>query len=353
MTFNRVFYSLIGIAISVAVFSVWKMSPKDTPEVKRIHPAVPLPQTSVPSASPASETSETFGSMQDILSPDAKEARWLRTLAERKASLTPEELAERQRYFDVVESPEFLELIRNGAPFNERHNFLVDAGVTSTRNITDQFFREVFPTGKPADYEPEMRAKLLTLIDENGGTLSFEVLQQFSADPRAMHWMIGQFQGDYQLDGELVGWLKGVSQESLLPRTQQTQMGVGATPPLPLAEQHPAPRPGADQEPLETDASNPPENLTSEAGSPPKALEQVPDLAAEILEHFKQADFEPASEAEIETGLRERFSPQRLNRAMQTLAQYGPEEGLRHLKASDPELAKQVESFLQKQRETH
>ena len=37
-----------------------------------------------------------------------------------------------------------------------------------------------------------------------------------------------------------------------------------------------------------------------------------------------------------------RFSPERLNRAMETLNRYGPEEGLRKLQKEDPEIAKQV-----------
>jgi len=50
----------------------------------------------------------------------------------------------------------------------------------------------------------------------------------------------------------------------------------------------------------------------------------------------------------IEPTLTEQFNPEhlkRLSRAMETLHQYGPEEGLRKIKESDPEIAKQVESI--------
>ena len=50
----------------------------------------------------------------------------------------------------------------------------------------------------------------------------------------------------------------------------------------------------------------------------------------------------------LETALRTQFSPERFNRAMKTLNQYGPQEGLRRLKSSDPEVAKQVERLLPK-----
>ena len=49
------------------------------------------------------------------------------------------------------------------------------------------------------------------------------------------------------------------------------------------------------------------------------------------------------TEAELETALRERFSPERFERAMTTLERYGPEEGLRRLREADPEIAKQME----------
>ena len=51
----------------------------------------------------------------------------------------------------------------------------------------------------------------------------------------------------------------------------------------------------------------------------------------------------PPTEAEFEATLRERFSSERFDRAMDTLDRYGEEEGLRRLKKEDPEVAEQVE----------
>ena len=49
------------------------------------------------------------------------------------------------------------------------------------------------------------------------------------------------------------------------------------------------------------------------------------------------------TEAEFEASLKERFSQDRFDRAMDTLDRYGPEEGLRRLREDDPEVARQVE----------
>ncbi len=54
------------------------------------------------------------------------------------------------------------------------------------------------------------------------------------------------------------------------------------------------------------------------------------------------------SRQRLESTLRDQFSPDRFARAMKTLTQYGPQEGLRRLKSSDPEVAKQVERLLPK-----
>ena len=51
------------------------------------------------------------------------------------------------------------------------------------------------------------------------------------------------------------------------------------------------------------------------------------------------------TEKELETALRERFSPERFEQAMATLKRYGPEEGPRRLREDDPEIAEQVERY--------
>ena len=56
-----------------------------------------------------------------------------------------------------------------------------------------------------------------------------------------------------------------------------------------------------------------------------------------------------SSEEGLKVSLRERFSPARFNRAMQTLNRHGPEEGIRRLQASDPEVAEHVTRFLRRQ----
>ena len=70
------------------------------------------------------------------------------------------------------------------------------------------------------------------------------------------------------------------------------------------------------------------ESLTTQPPSTPTA--QKTDTPGEIQTNFENA-------------LKSEFSKERFDRAMDTLEQYGPEEGLRRLRENDPEVAKQVE----------
>ena len=74
-------------------------------------------------------------------------------------------------------------------------------------------------------------------------------------------------------------------------------------------------------------------------------------IDVESLEALTPEMPELPPEESLETVLRQQFSPERFSRAMNTLNQYGPEEGLRRLKDSDPEVATQVEQLLPKRQE--
>lgn len=56
-------------------------------------------------------------------------------------------------------------------------------------------------------------------------------------------------------------------------------------------------------------------------------------------------------ESNLKKGLRNRFISKRINRAIATINQLGPKEGIQRLKEVDPEISKQIEGYLQKQKE--
>ena len=69
------------------------------------------------------------------------------------------------------------------------------------------------------------------------------------------------------------------------------------------------------------------------------------ELTAEIEKHFMPQI--PTAER-LESEIAEQFNAQRISKAMETLNRYGPEEGIRRLKETDPAVAEQVEQLLKK-----
>ena len=69
---------------------------------------------------------------------------------------------------------------------------------------------------------------------------------------------------------------------------------------------------------------------------------------AELEKQFIPDMPELPTEERMEAALHKQFQPQRLARAIETLNRYGPEEGLRRLKESDPEIAEQIRKTRQR-----
>ena len=100
------------------------------------------------------------------------------------------------------------------------------------------------------------------------------------------------------------------------------------------------------------------ERVRPPEGSLSDTPEEMPSFAEiETLPESFETQFLEALETEIpafptdaglETVLWERFSPERFGSAKQTLRRYGPEEGLRRLRASDPEVATHIQRFLRR-----
>ena len=364
---NYVLIVLASLVVIVGGFSLWKTYFPTTQKTTvrktygttapiKVPPPVHSSQTTPSPLKTERVSPETHDASSDkaqkwlyenVTSPQAKERRWLRTMAKAKASYSAEELAKRKRYFEVLESPGYLELVRNGAPMEDRWNFMADAGIDVTRNVSQVLFKEVFPSGDPADYEPEMRAKLSTLIAEKG-ILDLEVVEEFSSDLRARHWIMGYFRGDFELDGEYTKWLGEVAVQTLTSPPTET---VDRANPLPTV-----PSPELETNMTEDSRPQPSENPLGQIADQLRHLQQQVSTEVDTERpELPPVDVlkvpETLTEQRIETALREHFSPERFTRAMKTLNQYGPKEGLRRLKESDPEVAKRIERLLPKEQE--
>ncbi len=206
-----------------------------------------------------------------------------------KSFLTEEQRAHLQDYFKVVESDEFQKFLETDPTLEERFNFLSDRGIGDLpRNLNMLLFRESFPTGDPAEFEPGMRQKLAQMLREGGvvplppespqirertqamtpeeidqisGLLdqygieetlqrlqasdpglaevvqyrietapdrmnAQEIIRDFFADERTIHWQMGYFKGELPEKIVLMSGRKKCCPRSLLPSPETLHLWI-------------------------------------------------------------------------------------------------------------------------------
>lgn len=397
---NRVFYSLLALAILIFGFALSKMATDIPPTVKKIYRATtpdaktPINLNAETQAEPASHTDTVpmdIDSIEGLVGGNKDFLEILKTLkgynkswhevmdpnlpgthpfnveARHKASLagfisraTPDELVDPrfQKAIEIQLSQPYINLINNGANADELFNFqlgefekLAGRDGSHIRNPNQRYFRKYFPTGTHEDHEPEMRARLTTLIEKNGG-YSSEVLSEFMQDRRAGVWFYTRglkYDSKRDVDKSVnVDWIRDVRANAMgLTEAESMDMDVEMPIPdiLPLSEFDTI-NAGSEQQvspkkPILNILKSVTDNSdTQSQPTRPSLPEPSPTPSASHL---------LATDAEVEVSLREHFSPQRFNKAISTLDQYGPEEGLRRIKESDPEVGKHIERLIHPQ----
>ncbi len=226
----------------------------------------------------------------------------------------------------------------------------------SGREVQEAFFREHFPTGEYEDYEPMMRKRLAELffqanLPQEPSAISavrldtIAVLSQFrDENPANNIWMRGYFNG---YDGD-IAWANDIRNNAVDIIAESIAADNQTVP----ASTDPA----AMSSTIDVTAE-PVDSLSSRDEGPllfedlEQGIQTVETLEKQLTEQLPSAGSDLPTEADFQKVLRDRFSPQRFNSAMSILTQYGPEEGFRRLKQSDPEVAAQVEPFFQPQKE--
>ncbi|MYB93010.1 hypothetical protein F4054_15520 [Candidatus Poribacteria bacterium] len=276
----------------------------------------------------------------------------------------PEGAPRREAFKKAILSPAFVEYQKkenaNYPSFDLTlwWDFLESQGLSSGRMAQEANFRNFFPTGEYADYEPMMRKKLAEIFlemaspdstsDDDIVRHTVAGMMEFRKDYANLTWMRGQFNG---YNGDL-DWADNIRQNA-------ATIVANATSPQETLE-----APSIETEfftqPTQNDFVE--ENVeiqplpTAAAKEIParENLETLPltdeEIEAEPMKYLGDIPKLPTEES-IETTIKEHFSPQRFSTAMQTLNQYGPKEGLRRLKESDPEVAAHLEHLVQPNKE--
>ena len=283
-----------------------------------------------------------------------------------KLVYTEEELAspDWQKWMQLLESPEFAAFLEtNPTSLTDFYDFYESQGIKTDKSKVRALFQDTltehFPAKTAADLEPQMRQGLSNIFTESD--IEFQqAIQDFVAEEQNIAWVMEYFDGDFHEFGK---WAVTVSENPVPPSTgtptvvESNEMLIsteteGDFPDNPTFSE-------SSQDPQDTEQTS--EEPPSVTEDPLPTLEDMEnrfksdaELEAEFLKLLEQS-FPAASKlpaiVELEKDLRQRFSPQRFNTAIQTLDRYGPEEGLRRLKESDPEVATHFERLIQGEQE--
>ena len=266
--------------------------------------------------------------------PSKAQERWLAYL----------ESKEGRAFFDSFPSPDEW--------FEKSKSFGFFQDTPELQAARERLYRKHFPTGTVDENESIIRGMMRDAIlehehhkeEEYSRRRNSSVLRELVMDEKYLTWVEKKFGSKPPSSRE---WINLTFEEIRLAERAKY-----------LAAEN-------NETPVRINDSTGSERPKSEIGSPPgegQTPANTRHLSEDILSDdatTQQAGIEtltpPVPESpelptpkSLETALRTQFSPQRFNRAMQTLNQYGPEEGLRRLKSSDPEVAKQVERLLPK-----
>lgn len=277
---------------------------------------------------------------------------------------TEEELAspDWQEWIQLVESPEFAAFLKtNPTSFTDFFDFYESQGIKSYRSEVFGLFQDMyekhFPMEIAADLEPRMRQELSDIFAESN--IEFQqAIQDFLSKEQNLAWFMVHFESDYF---EFAKWAVTISENPIPPPTDTPTVVENNETLIPIEDVFPDDTRLSDafQDPKDSGQTNQeaipaPEDSLSTLEDMENSLKSDVELEAEFLKLLEQSSPEAPTLPTIvkfEKDLRERFSPQRFNTAMQTLNHYGPEEGLRRLKESDPEVATHFERLIQRRPE--
>ncbi len=274
---------------------------------------------------------------------DPKLLRWLAYLKSEEG----------RAFFDSFPSPD--------AWFEKSQSFGFFVNTPERQASTDRWFRQHFPTGTADENEHIIRDIMRDAILEHehhkeaeySRSRNADVLHQILEDGKFLAWFDKKFgvapPSSQRRIFEIVEEVRLAEREKYLTAENNDSISrindsIGTEHTGSETELAPrVPQTSANTRALSEDVLTVEDILRDEINTQQTGMETlVPTLPVSP---------ELPSRQRLETALREQFSLDRFNRALQTLNQYGPQEGLRRLKDSDPEVAKQIERLLPKRQE--
>ena len=283
-----------------------------------------------------------------------------------------------QKMLEVIDSPDFLDLLDKDLTERQWNDFMESRGVEVVREYSG-LLRKFVPDIELADYEPVVRLKLAELflaaepVDLTDSVAAarqrslvyLELGKELSqTDMAAAAWFIETFGEDRDVafrsnassDNPAFVWMTDVQQNavSIVANAETTGIDTSETQEsasswdLSSVVESSSVNGSETEEPATLDTSQRATMTDAEimAEIEKSLTRQSPDMPTN-----KSPDTPGEIQSNLETTLKAQFSSERFDRAMNTLDQYGPEEGLRRLRENDPEIARQIENAKQHNRE--
>ena len=247
--------------------------------------------------------------------------------------LTSEEVKQEIRNAaEAGSSPEFLK------SFSKFKDYMISKGITEF-SMADQspshfqdLFQKHYPGKTPSDLEPEMRQRLIDMIEEYGYDKG---RKKFLQTREVGIWAAARFKLLSDNQESITAWVDDVYISDL----EDTENIIGSVSPPPIVSQDALSSDNSVLAPPFTET----ENVSSAQVQPLTEVSTRGGPGKVITEKLPTAPERPI-DLELEARLKKQFSSARFERAMDTLERYGPKEGLRRLRENDPEVAKQIEN---------
>ena len=277
-----------------------------------------------------------------------------------------------EQLIEIMETPAFATFLekRNGT-HREWNDFLESQGFPVNRNLFSELFRHTFPTGTPADYEPEMRVKIAQMFltteplepqDAKQALLQrarvIAELMSPDTEESGRAWFVGQFGQDWdgaimEPDGDIVNnpafvWITDVQRKaaSIVAAAEQAEGDTSGTQasaaPWDMSSVMESPPASHSETEMPTTLDTPKHDPMTDADIEAAIEESLTTQQRETRPN-ERSDTPGDIQTNLENVLKSQFSKDRFEQAMDTLETHGPEEGLRRLREHDPEIAKQIE----------
>ena len=296
----------------------------------------------------------TIGDSPEIRSKkmetDVEKTQALSQLSDTDSTSEPE-MTDRDRKIAALEkTPEYAAFLeKKSGSLYDLLDFYASHGIEVDKNayhlLFDRIFKENFPGETPVSVEPKLRQKLMNRLNAIATDDDLDVVMDFIVDEKHSAWGSLYFETDSHAYSN---WVMGILNNH---QSTAAEPVIVETVPDILPTENGSSKARSLDDIATTSSEQPPipstETPVLETGD--GLIESGTDIDAEFRELIESTLPEApklTTWVEFEKRLRKSFSPNRFNAAMQTLNRYGPEDGLRRLKASDPEVAKHFERFI-------